>query len=184
MSSGQQALLFVVQTVLQLSMSVMILRFMLQLAKADFYNPISQAIVKISSPLLTPMRRIIPSYKNWDFASLLLAMLLYLLMWMATVYIIIGQFVNPLSLLGGSLAGVLYSISKIYFYAIILSAISSWIPPLHGHPITALVWQLVEPVLAPFRKLLPNMGGLDISPIFAILALQVLQILLRPYVPL
>jgi len=184
MSSGQQALLFIVQTVLQLYMSVIVLRFMLQLAKADFYNPISQAIVKISSPLLIPLRQVIPGYRNWDFASLVLATVLYLLMLIASVYIAYGQLLNPLNLMVGSVAGVIYTISKIYFYGIILAAISSWIPPLHGHPITALVWQIVEPVQAPFRKLLPNMGGIDISPIFAILTLQVVQILLRPYVPL
>jgi len=182
MSPGQEALLFIVQTVLQLTISVILLRFMLQLAKADFYNPVSQAIVKVSSPLLMPFRQIIPAYKSWNFAALALAALLYMLMVFLLVFIQYGIFLPPLHILLRGVAGVLYMISQIYFYGIILSAISSWIPPLHGHPITALVWQIVEPVLAPFRKLLPNMGGLDISPIFAILTLQVLQIFLRPFV--
>lgn len=182
MSPGQEALYFIVHTVMQLFIAVVVLRFMLQLAKADFYNPISQAIVKISSPLLTPLRRIIPGYKGWDFASLVLAALLYMLMLVLLVLIQYGILLPPLNVMIRGVAGVLYMISQIYFFSIILSAISSWIPPLHSHPITALVWQIVEPVLAPFRRILPSMGGLDISPIFAILGLQVLQIFLRPFV--
>lgn len=181
MSSGQQAILFIVQTLFQLYITVVLLRFLLQLAKADFYNPVSQAIIKLTAPLLSPLRHIIPGFKGLDIAALLLAVVLYLLMVIASVYIAFGQLINPLGLLLGSLAGVLYSITTIYFFAIVISAISSWIPAIHGHPITLLVWQLVEPLLAPFRKILPDLGGIDLSPLFALLALKVVQILIQPF---
>ena len=180
MSSTQQALIFLVQSLFQLYLTVVLLRFMLQLARADFYNPVSQAVVKATAPLLNPLRRIIPGFAGIDVAALVLAVLLYLLMIMVVAYMIVGQLINPLQVLLGSVFGVFNLIITIYFFAIILSAISSWIPPLHGHPITRLVWQLVEPVLGPFRKLLPDMGGIDISPILALLALKFVQLLIQP----
>ncbi|HEY9034063.1 MAG TPA: YggT family protein [Pseudomonadales bacterium] len=180
MSSGQQALVFLVQSLFQLYLVIVLLRFLLQLARADFFNPVSQAIVKATAPLLNPLRRIIPGIGGVDIASLVLAVLLYLVMILLVAYLIIGQFINPLSVLLGSLVGVLNLIISIYFFAIIISAISSWIPPLHGHPITRLVWQLVEPLLGPFRKLLPDLGGIDLSPILALMALKVVQILIQP----
>lgn len=182
MSSGQQAIVFIIQTLFQLYITLVLLRFLLQLAKADFYNPVSQAVVKLTSPLLLPLRRIIPGIKGFDIAALVLALLLHLLMLVASVYIAFGHLINPLSLILGSAAGLIYSTTTIYFFAIIISAISSWIPAIQGHPVTLLVWQLVEPLLAPFRKLLPDMGGIDLSPLFALLALKVVQILVQPFV--
>lgn len=182
MSSTQQALLFVLQTLFQLYITIVLVRFLLQLAKADFYNPVSQAVVKLTSPVLQPLRRIIPGFAGLDIASLVLAVGLSFIMLMLSSLIAYGVVVNPLALFIGSIAGVVQSITTIYFFAIIISAISSWIPAIQRHPVTLLVWQIVEPIQAPFRKILPDMGGIDISPLFALLALKVVQILIAPFV--
>lgn len=177
-STGQKALITVIQTLFQLYIIVVLLRFLLQLAKADFYNPVSQAIVKLTSPLLLPLRRVIPSVRGLDMASLVLALLLALLMTMAIELIITGKLVFSFAWIIQAGAYVLYYITQIYFFAIIIAALSSWLPALHNHPITRLIWQLVEPVQAPFRKILPDLGGIDLSPIFALLAIQVVQMFL------
>lgn len=176
----QQAFLFLIQSLFQIYIILVLLRCLLQIARADFYNPVSQAVVKLTQPLLHPLRRIIPSLKGIDMAALVLAFVLYLLMFQVLLLISVGSVALSAGILLASLVGVFYFISQIYFIAIIVGAITSWIPALQQHPITQLVWQLAEPVLSPFRRFLPSMGGLDLSPIFALLALQFLQILMQP----
>ena len=180
MSSVTQAMIFLVQNLFQLYIFIVLLRFLLQLAKADFYNPISQFTVKATKPLINPLRRIIPGFAGLDIASLVLALVLQLLMIVCLSFIIYGKLIAPLTIVIGSVIGIIDAIIGIYFIGIIASAIVSWIPAAHQHPITKLVLQLVEPILAPFRKILPAMGGLDLSPLFALLLLQVIRILLTP----
>lgn len=178
----QQAFLFLIQSLFQIAIIVALLRCLLQIARADFYNPVSQAVVKLTQPLLQPLRRIIPPIAGIDSASIVLALLLYAFLLSTIALLKLGQMLPIGLLLQGTIAGVINTIISIYFFAIIIGAITSWIPALQQHPITQLVWQLAEPVLSPFRRLLPNMGGLDISPIFALLILQFLQILVRSFV--
>jgi YggT family protein len=167
-----QLLLQAVNALWLLYIIVVLVRFTLQLARADFYNPVSQAVVKLTSPLLFPLRKLIPNYRQWDFASLILAVLLYFL----KITFFVGFLpVHLHTMLFFSLGSVAYWLCEIYFFAIIIAAISSWIPPIHQHPVTLLVWQMVEPVQAPFRRILPNLGGIDISPILVLLILQILQ---------
>ena len=182
MSSVNQALLFLVQNIFQLYIFVVLIRFLLQVAKADFYNPISQFVVKATAPVLNPLRRIIPGVAGLDIASLVLALALYAVMLLLVFLIATGGIANPIQLLIGTVAGVVNSLVNIYFFGIIISAILSWIPPAQNHPVAQLIFQLVEPALAPFRKLLPDMGGIDITPILAIMIFQVIRILIQPFV--
>ena len=181
-SSVAQALAFLVQNIFQLYIYIVLVRFMLQLAKADFYNPISQFVVKATGAPLKPLRTIIPGFAGMDIAALVLAWLLMIVKITLLGFILYGSLISPLHILLFSLAGVANSMASVYLVGIIVSAISSWVPAMYDHPAVRLVWQLVEPVLAPFRRLLPAMGGVDISPIFALLILQVVKILLRPFV--
>ncbi|CAA0115822.1 Uncharacterised protein [BD1-7 clade bacterium] len=180
MSSANQAVVFLVQNLFLLYIYVVLLRFLLQVAKADFYNPVSQFIVKATAPILNPLRRIIPGIGGLDIASLLLAWVLYVAMIIAIFYLVYGQMVPVVNLLIYSVTGLIKTIAGIYLVGIIISAIMSWIPQARQNPVGLLVWQLVEPPLKPFRKLLPDMGGIDLSPIFAILILQFLRMLLQP----
>lgn len=176
MSGLVEALIYIIQTLGSLYLLIVLLRFILQLVRADFYNPLSQFTVKATQPLLKPLRRVIPSIAGLDSASLVLAVLVQLLLMVVTLSL---MGFNPVSvipqLLVWSLIGVTSLFLKVFFFALIVSVILSWVAPGSYNPGAQLVNQLCEPLLAPFRKLLPNLGGLDISPIFAFIALNLLD---------
>jgi YggT family protein len=176
MSGFAEALIYIVQTLGSLYLLIVLLRFILQLVRADFYNPLSQFTVKATQPLLKPMRRIIPGFGGLDLASLALAILVQLVL-MVLVILIAGA--NPaavgLQLLVWAIIAVTSLFLKIFFFAMIISVILSWVAPGSYNPGAQLVNQICEPLLAPFRRLLPNLGGLDISPIFAFIALNLLD---------
>ena len=176
MSGFAEALIYIVQTLGSLYLLIVLLRFILQLVRADFYNPLSQFTVKATQPLLKPLRRIIPGFGGLDLASLALAILVQLVL-MVLVILIAGA--NPaavgLQLLVWAIIAVTSLFLKIFFFAMIISVILSWVAPGSYNPGAQLVNQICEPLLAPFRKLIPNLGGLDISPIFAFMALHLLD---------
>ena len=176
MSGFAEALIYIVQTLGSLYLLIVLLRFILQLVRADFYNPLSQFTVKATQPLLKPLRRIIPGFGGLDLASLALALLVQLVL-MVLVILIAGA--NPaavgLQLLVWAIIAVTSLFLKIFFFAMIISVILSWVAPGSYNPGAQLVNQICEPLLAPFRRLLPNLGGLDISPIFAFIALNLLD---------
>jgi len=167
-----------IQTFFNLFILAVLLRLLLQLARADFYNPISQFLVKVTSPALIPLRRLVPSVGGIDTASVVLVLALQIL---GTVLLVLLRgygIPNPLSMLIWALLGTAGMVINIYFVAILVSIVLSWVSPGSYNPIVLLLHQLTEPVMAPFRKLLPSMGGLDLSPIFVFLAINVLQIIL------
>ena len=176
MSGLVEALIYIIQTLGSLYLLIVLLRFILQLVRADFYNPLSQFTVKATHPLLQPLRRLIPRIAGLDTASLVLAVLVQLLLMVVTLSL---MGFNPVSvipqLLVWSLIGVTSLFFKVFFFALIVSVILSWVAPGSHNPGAQLVNQLCEPLLAPFRKLLPNLGGLDLSPIFAFIALNLVD---------
>ncbi|APU32294.1 YggT family protein [Pseudomonas indoloxydans] len=176
MSGLIEALIYIIQTLGSLYLLIVLLRFILQLVRADFYNPLSQFIVKATQPLVKPLRRIIPGFAGLDLASLVLAILVQLLLMVITLTLMgynVGGFI--LQLLVWSLIGVTSLFLKVFFFALIISVILSWVAPGSYNPGAQLVNQICEPLLAPFRKLLPNLGGLDISPIFAFITINLID---------
>ena len=176
MSGLIEALIYIIQTLGSLYLLIVLLRFILQLVRADFYNPLSQFIVKATQPLVTPLRRIIPGFAGLDLASLVLAILVQLLLMVITLTLMgynVGGFI--LQLLVWSLIGVTSLFLKVFFFALIISVILSWVAPGSYNPGAQLVNQICEPLLAPCRKLLPNLGGLDISPIFAFITINLID---------
>lgn len=171
------AAVYVLQTLGSLYLLIVLLRFVLQLVRANFYNPLCQFIVKATQPLLKPLRRIIPSLFGLDMSSLVLAILVQLALMALTLLLTYGTTGNPLQLFIWSLIGVTALFLKIFFFALIISVILSWVAPGSHNPGAELVNQICEPALAPFRKILPNLGGLDLSPIFAFLALKLIDML-------
>ena len=174
-----EAFRYVLQSLLGLLLFAVLLRLLLQLVRADFYNPISQLVVRITNPLLRPLRRAIPSWGRLDTASLVLAMAIQcaaalLILWLAGF-----RPPNPLLLLAWAATGICAVLVNIYFFAILAAIILSWIAPQSQHPAVALLYQLTEPVMAPVRRLLPSLGGLDFSPILVFVAINVLEIVLR-----
>ena len=170
---------YLVQTLLSLYLLAMLLRFLLQLARADFYNPICQFLVKVTNPLVIPLRRVIPGFAGLDMASLLLALLLQLAGIVALLLINGLGLPNILLLLAWSALGVVGLLVNIYFFALLAMIILSWVAPGSRHPAIYLLFQITEPVMAPFRKMLPAMGGMDFSPILVFILINVIQIALR-----
>ncbi|MDQ0651933.1 YggT family protein [Pseudomonas cedrina] len=171
------AAVYVLQTLGSLYLLIVLLRFVLQLVRANFYNPLCQFIVKATQPLLKPLRRIIPSLFGLDMSSLVLAILVQLALMALTLLLTYGTTGNFLQLLVWAIIGVTALFLKIFFFAMIISVILSWVAPGSHNPGAELVNQICEPALAPFRRLLPNLGGLDISPILAFMVLKLLDML-------
>ena len=153
-----------------------LLRFLLQLARADFYNPVSQAVVRVTDPMVRVFRTFVPGYRNVDFAALVLAFVVEGIAIYVLILLYGGSLPGVGFLVTWSILGVVYFIINIYWYAIIASIIMSFVMLFSGsmnpHPILLLVWQLTDPVMAPFRKIIPPMGGLDFSPIFVFILLR------------
>lgn len=170
----RSAAVFVIQTLGSLYLLVILLRFILQLVRANFYNPFSQFIVKTTQPLLKPLRRVIPSMFGLDMSSLLLAVIFQCLLMVVIIAIKFGGFIFAPIMLAWALIGVIVLFVKVFYFAMIISVILSWVAPNSPSPAAELALQISEPVLAPFRRLLPNMGGLDISPILAFLVIQLI----------
>lgn len=186
MSELSNAASFIIQTLGSLYLLIVMLRFVLQLVRADFYNQLSQFIVKATQPLLRPMRRVIPSLFGLDMSSLVLGVLvqmlvmgLILLLKFGTIDVYqVGTGAALLYLLVWSLIGVIILLLNIFFWALLISVILSWVAPASHNPAAQLVNQICEPLLAPLRRRLPNLGGLDLSPIAAFIAIKVIEMTL------
>lgn len=179
MSAANEIFVYLIQTVLSIFLFAVLLRFLLQLVRADFYNPISQFLVKVTNPLVIPLRKIIPGFGGIDMASLLLALILQLA-GIALILVINGLGMPNIGLLlVWSVLGILGLLVNIYFFALLAMIILSWVAPGGNNPALYLVVQITEPVMAPFRKALPSMGGLDFSPILVFILINVIQIALR-----
>lgn len=177
MDSFVIAAIFLVRTLFSLYIIAILLRFLLQIARADFYNPLSQAIVKITDPALRPLRRVIPGIGGIDLSSLVLALIAQIAA-ICLVYLLLGQSVpNFLMVLLWACVGLAAMVLKIYFFALIVVIILSWIAPHSYNPGATLVQQLTEPIMRPARNLIPPIGGLDLSPIFIFIAINLIEIL-------
>lgn len=174
MNSLIEPVIFVIQTLGSLYLIAVLLRFVLQLSKADFYNPISQFIVRITKPLLMPLRRFIPGYGGIDFASLVLALLVQLALMSIILLISSTAFPDLLRFVGWAVICVAALFLRIYFFALLISVILSWVAPGSRAPGAMLIQQICEPALAPIRRIIPALGGLDLSPIFAFIAIHLL----------
>ena len=169
------ALYYVMDVLLSLAALLFLMRFLLQAVRADFYNPISQSIIKITDPVLKPLRVVVPSYQNLDFAAFIAAMIAKCLFIYGTT-MVTGQSVgNIVQLIGVGLLQTLLLVLRIFYWSILIGIIASFIAPQNDHPLLLLIYQITEPLLAPARKLLPAMGGLDFSPIIVFLILGVVE---------
>jgi YggT family protein len=171
------AAVYILQTIGSLYLLIVLLRFILQLVRADFYNPLSQFIVRATHPLLIPLRKLIPSVAGLDLASLVLAILVQLVLMALTLMLLGYGLENPLQLLVWSIIGVTALFLKVFFFALIISVILSWVAQGSHNPTAMLINQICEPLLSPIRRILPSMGGLDLSPIVAFLLLNLIDML-------
>ncbi len=179
MNAINEITLYLVQTAIGIYLLIMLMRFVLQLVLADFYNPISQFLVRATNPLVLPLRRILPARGRIDAASLLLAVLIQLIGIVAVLLLFGSPLPSASLLLAWSVVGVAGLLVKIYFVALIGMIILSWIAPGSSNPAAYLIYQIAEPVMAPFRRLLPAMGGIDFSPILLLIVINIVNIGLR-----
>ena len=175
--NGSRALTYLVSTLFDLYIVSVLLRLMLQWVRADFYNPLSQFLVKITNPALIPLRRVIPSIGRLDTASVVLAVGLEI------ISLLIVSAINSISmpwiqLIYLAITKLLMAVLWLYFFLIIAVVILSWVGGGVRHPIVPLMYQLTDPILRPIRKVIPAIGGMDLSPLFAIIAIRFLILLL------
>ena len=175
MTGLNTAAIYVIQTLGSLYLLIVLLRFILQMVRADFYNPMSQFIVRATQPLLRPLRKVIPGFGGVDLASLVLAILVQMVITLILMGYGVGGFL--LQVLIWAIIGVTSLFLKVFFFALIISVILSWVAPGTRNPAAELVNQICEPLLSPIRRVLPNLGGLDLSPIFAFIALNLIDML-------
>jgi YggT family protein len=175
------ALTFLITTLFDLYLMVVILRIWLQLARADFYNPFSQFIVKATQPLIAPMRRILPSIGRFDTASFVLALLVVIVK-ILLISLIAGGGIDILLFLMFALVSVIKKAGVLLFWMLIIRAILSWFNQGYN-PIVMVMGQLTEPVLAPLRRIIPPIGGLDLSVMLVIIGMNFLNMLLGQYIP-
>lgn len=169
-------LTFLVKTLLDLYVMVLLLRIWMQWARTDFYNPFSQFVVKITQPIIGPLRRIVPPLGPIDSASLLLAFLLITLKYPLLLLINTGVLsLNPILLFYGFI-GLLKSIGSLVFWLIIIRSLMSWVSQGRG-AMDYVLLQLTEPLMAPIRRIIPAMGGIDFSAMAVILILYMLNYL-------
>lgn len=179
----KSALIFIINTIAQLYLLVVLLRFWLPWFRADFRNPIAQAILRLTSPLVNPVRRFVPPVGRVDTATIIIAFgLQYLTILVILAISGVGAGIGVISLT--SLIDLALLSVRLFVFAIFIRIILSWFAPHTVNPATAILATITEPVLHPFRRIIPSPGGLDISPIFAVILLMALSIILTEARPL
>ncbi len=182
-SNIASAIVFIVNAVTSLYLLVLLLRFWMPWLRADFRNPLAQGILRLTSPIVIPVRRVVPSFGRLDTATVLVAFIIQYLS-VLLLLLIMGQAAGiPVIALTAIVKLVVLSIN-LFVYAIFIRIILSWISQGSYNPATAIIATLTEPVLRPFRRLIPPLGGFDISPIFAIILLLAATIVVNGFNPL
>ena len=173
--------IFVVQALTGLIVLALNLRFLMQISRANYYNPIAQGLVKATNPLISPVRRFLPVLGPVDLANMMAALVcqtvgIILIMLLAT-----GVAFMPVYLLWAVVA-IIASVLNLYFFALLILVVSSWLAPYSANPALELVREITEPICAPVRRVIPALGGLDFSIIVIFIGLRLLEknLLVRP----
>ena len=168
---------FLIHTLFGLLILVFMLRLLMQLVRADFHNPVSQFIVKVTNPVLRPLRRFIPGMLGIDMASVVVLLVLQAVELLLTG-LVLGVSIPPVSLVALSIAELLDLTLKVFLFSLIIQVILSWVNP-HGHnPVSTILYSLNEPFLRPARRLIPPISGFDLSPLLVIVFLQLCSMLI------
>ena len=171
-SAGQIIVNFVFAALIGLVM----LRVLLQIVRANFYNPICQFLYKTTNPVLMPLRKVIPAWRNVDFAGIALAWVLTIIK-LALFYALGGQALGFVGLLVMALADLGDFVLMLYFVAVLLRVILSFVSVERANPIVPLIYQLTDPLLRPVRRIMPALGGLDFSPAIVLLGIMLARVL-------
>jgi YggT family protein len=167
----------VIQFVFVALVTLIVLRVLLQWVRANFYNPICQFVYKATNPVLMPLRKVIPAWRNLDIAGIALAWLVTALK-LVLLYATVGQTLGVLGLAVLALADLIDFVLLLYIVLVLARVVISFAGADSYHPIVPPILQLTEPVMKPFRRLLPNVGGLDFSPVVVLLAITLARVLI------
>ena len=181
-SNVSTAIVFIVNTLAQLYLFVLLLRLLLPLFGADFRNPIAQAIFRLTSPAVVPLRRIVPPIGRIDTATVIVAFIVQYIT-IVVLLMIMGMLEQAsfTQIALTAIVNLVLLVLNLFIFAILIRVILSWISPGGYNPILALIHSLTDPVLRPFQRLLPAMGGLDLSPLFAMILLTALRIIVMGF---
>jgi YggT family protein len=176
------AFIFLLRTLAGLYIAILLLRMLFQWVRADFYNPVSQAIVKLTSPLVLPLRRVLPAMGRIDTSSLLLALAFQLLLVSVVALLEFGR-LSVTQLLLWSILDLLHLLLEIYTFSLFFVVVLSWVSPYNRHPVALLAYQLTEPLLRPVRGKIPPLAGLDFSVMIVLMLIYMLDNYLIPSAP-
>ena len=174
---GTNAIEFLIHTLFGLYLIAIMLRVLLQLTRADFYNPVSQFLVKVTNPPLIPLRRVIPGFMGIDFAAIVLMIVLKAVE-IFLIVLIKGVSIKISGLVVLSIAELLRLLINVYFFTILIQVIISWVNPGTYNPAVSLLYSINEPLLSRARRIIPPISGFDLSPIVVIILLQLISMLL------
>ena len=177
------AIVFIIDTLAQLYLFLLLLRLWLPWLGADFRNPIAQAILKLTSPVVVPIRRIVPPIGKLDTATVLVAFIIQYIT-IVILLMIMGLSASFVPIAVTALVNLVLLTLRLFTFAIIVRVVLSWIAPTGYNPALAIITTLTEPILRPFRRVIPPLGGLDLSPLFVIIALMALTIIVAGLKPL
>lgn len=171
-------LVFLIQAGFGIYILIVMLRFLLQALQADFHNPVSQFVIKATAPLLNPLRKVIPAIRGYDTSSLILAWALKALE-LSIIGALIGAAAFPAAILW-AIPALVSLVINIFLFSILIVVILSWINPQGYSPALVILHRLTAPLLAPVRRMIPSIGGLDLSPMVVMIGLYVVQMLVVP----
>lgn len=171
-----KAFAYLLDTLFNLYIAALMFRLLLQIVKADYYNPLTQILVKVTDPVILPLRRILPGTGRFDLACVVAMLLLELIaVFVATQ--LAGIPASAGKIFAFSIFKLIRMLLVTYLVMIIANVVLSWVGQKWRHPIIPLIYQLTEPLLRKIRKIIPALGGLDLSPLIALIAIQFLLIL-------
>ena len=176
-ASVGSAFAFLVETLFTLYLAALLLRVLLEAVGADYYNPVSQVLIRLTEPLVRPMAKLIPRLGRINAAAVVLMLVLQTVA-VIVVFALGGYSIEPLQALLIAVLRLIRMLLMTWIVLIIAEVILSWVGGGMRHPIIPLIYQLTRPVLQPIRRIVPSIAGLDLSPLIAIIGLQFLMILI------
>ncbi len=177
MTSLKYALILIINFAFDAYIFVLLLRLILQKLGANWHNPVSQFVVKLTQPVVKPLRKIFPGFKGFDLAIIVAMLVLEVIEMMLLMWIKIEIFPGFLGSVVIAIGMLCNKVVNLYFFAIIIGVIMSWVPSLQHNPMAGIVNVITNPLLGLARRFIPMIGGFDLSPILVLLVLKLLEIL-------
>ena len=178
MNSTLQAFEFLIDAMFDAAILLFLFRFVLQLVQVDYYNPLTQFVVKYTTPVLKPLSGFLPTIRGWNLAALVVMLLLESLKIGLNIELATGMMPNIVGLLIWAVGDLIYYVLHLFLFAILGLAILSWVKPTGGNALMEVLYKITMPLMRPVRRVIPPMGGIDISPIPVLIGLKFLSILL------